>query len=97
MCIKYRQYHPLKMLHYQKQIDDVVEKYAELGTSYLFNSAGGANQIINKHLRNASKQRIYILIKQRKCIPYNTEFSKYENQIIYNLVTKTLLHLSQFS
>lgn len=85
------------MPQYRKTIDDVAKKYAELGTSYLFNSAGGGNTKISNRLLVATKQRIYILIEQNITIPYDKQFTKYENDIIYKLVTKILLHLSQFS
>jgi hypothetical protein len=87
----------LKMLHHKHTIDAVTEKYADLGTGYLFNSAGGGNHNINKRLRFAAKNRIYSLIEKRINIKYDKQFTKKENDIIFSLVTKTLLHLSQFS
>lgn len=85
------------MLHYTQTVDSVTEKYADLGTSYILNSAGGVDQTINKQLRVAAKHRIYTLIDKRTSAPYDKQFSKKENEIIFKLVTKVLLHLSQFS
>ena len=86
------------MLHSKQTIDSIMEKYADLGTSYLFDSAGGGgDQPINKRLRFAAKYRIYTLIDKQISIPYDKQFTKEENSIIFKLVTKTLLHLSQFS
>ena len=85
------------MLHSKQTIDSITEKYADLGTGYLYNSAGGGNHTINKRLRFAAKHRIYSLVEKRINIKYDKQFTKIENSIIFSLVTKTLLHLSQFS
>lgn len=82
------------MGEYNKQIDKIVEKYADLGVGNVLNVAGASHNKVNKRVRQAAKDRIYILINKRISSPYNKEFTKQENQLIYQLVTKTLLHLT---
>jgi len=84
-------------MQYEKQIDGAVEKYADMGMHQLLNiSGGGEENIINNNIRKAAKERIYALINRRIAIPYNKEFTKQENNLIYQLVTKVLLHLVHF-
>ena len=84
------------MLEYQKKIDNVVEKYADMGVNIILNIQGGNNKKISNRIRDAAKERIHTLINKRIAIPYNKEFTKSENNIIYQLVTKVLLHLTHF-
>ena len=85
------------MLNYNDQINKIVDKYADLGIANILNVAGyGINNSINRRMRQAAKDRIYVLINKRVSSPYNKEFTKQENRIIYQLVTKTLLHLTYF-
>ena len=85
------------MIQYEKQIDSTVEKYADMGIYQLLNIAGGGEKnIINNNIRKAAKDRIYALINRRIAIPYNKDFTKQENNLIYQLVTKVLLHLANF-
>ena len=85
------------MIQYEKQIDSTVEKYADMGIHQLLNIAGGGEKnIINNNIRKAAKERIYALINRRIAIPYNKDFTKQENNLIYQLVTKVLLHLANF-
>jgi len=84
-------------MQYEKQIDSAVEKYADMGIHQLLHIAGGGKKIIiNNIIRKAAKDRIYALINKRIAIPYNKEFTKQENNLIYQLVTKVLLHLVHF-
>ena len=85
------------MIQYEKRIDGAVEKYADMGIHQLLNIAGGGEKnIINNNIRKAAKERIYALINRRIAIPYNKDFTKQENNLIYQLVTKVLLHLANF-
>jgi hypothetical protein len=82
------------MIEYNKHIDKIVEKYADLGVGDVLNVAGGSHQSVNQRVRQAAKDRIHILINKRISSPYNKRFTKQDNEIIYKLVTKTLLHLT---
>lgn len=84
------------MGEYNKQIDKIVEKYADLGVGNVLNVAGASHNKVNIRVRQAAKDRINILINKRISSPYNKEFTKQENKLIYQLVTKTLLHLTHF-
>jgi len=84
------------MSEYKRKIDKIVEKYADLGEGDVLNVAGMGIKPVNKSIRQAAKDRIHILINNRISAPYNKKFSKHENQLIYQLVTKTLLHLTRF-
>ena len=86
-----------KMINYQDKVHDTLEKYADMGTNAIMTNAAGGEYIeIDARIRKAAEDRIYALINKRIAIPYNKDFTKTENNLIYRLVTKVLLHLTHF-